>query len=49
MKCIKCVNGVIMKQIRLAEFVPEECDCVIKGWFKSLKRNPYSQNKTGEK
>ncbi len=28
---------------------PEQCDCVIEDWFKTLKRNAYSQDKTGEK
>ena len=49
MACNKCINVVIMKQIQLAEFVPEPCDCVIEDWFKTLKRNAYSQDKTGEK
>tara|TARA_R100000152_G_C6661845_1_gene100536 strand:- start:265 stop:387 length:123 start_codon:yes stop_codon:yes gene_type:complete len=38
MKCNKCINGVIMKQIALAEFIPEPCDCVVKNWFDGLKK-----------
>ena len=48
MGCNKCINGVIMKQISLAEFVPEPCDCVVEDWFKSLRKS-YSQDETGEK
>ncbi len=38
MKCNKCVNGVIMKQIAVAEYIPEPCDCVMEEWFKGLKK-----------
>tara|TARA_R100000231_G_scaffold128325_1_gene99375 strand:+ start:587 stop:760 length:174 start_codon:yes stop_codon:yes gene_type:complete len=48
MGCNKCINGVIMKQISLAEFVPEPCDCVVEDWFKSLRKS-YSQDEAGEK
>jgi len=47
MKCKKCIHGVIMKQIAIAEFIPEPCDCVIKHeeklyeeWFNNLRANP---------
>ena len=43
-KCEKCINGVIMKQIAVAEYIPEHCECVIKEeewkqkeWFKMIK------------
>jgi len=46
MKCDKCINGVIMKQIAIAEYEPIPCDCVIKeherryaNWFKIVKRS----------
>ncbi len=37
MKCDKCVDGVIMKQISVAEYIPIECDCIISKWFESLR------------
>jgi hypothetical protein len=37
MGCPKCVGGIIMKQIRIADFMPEPCDCSVEHWFKGLK------------
>ena len=38
MKCTKCVKGVIMKQIAIADYDMEPCECVIDEWFRGLKK-----------
>ena len=38
MKCKKCIEGVIMKQIAIADFEPIPCECVIENWFNSMRR-----------
>lgn len=47
MKCKKCIKGIIMKQISLAEFTPIPCECRIEHemsrydkWFKNVQANP---------
>ena len=47
MKCKKCKDGVIMKQIAIAEYIPEPCICVMKAeekrydkWFNNVRANP---------
>ena len=37
MKCTKCEKGVIMKQIAIADYDMEPCECVIEHWFQGLK------------
>jgi hypothetical protein len=36
--CINCEGGVIMKQLRVADFEAMPCDCAINDWFNGLKR-----------
>jgi hypothetical protein len=38
MKCNKCIKGVIMKQVALAEYIPEPCTCMVEKWFKGLTK-----------
>jgi len=35
--CPKCIKGIIMKQISIGEFIPEECECMVSHWFEGLK------------
>ncbi len=38
MKCKKCIKGIIMKQVAVAEYIPEQCDCIVSQWFTEVKR-----------
>ncbi|SVD07145.1 uncharacterized protein METZ01_LOCUS359999 [marine metagenome] len=38
MRCNKCIKGIIMKQIAIAEFIPMQCECVVEQWFEDVKR-----------
>lgn len=46
-ECKKCIKGVIMKQIAVAEYIPEPCICIMKAedkryakWFNNVRANP---------
>jgi hypothetical protein len=45
MKCNKCINGVIMKQVAIADWNPEPCSCHIEKWFRIVKGESQTQRR----
>ena len=37
MKCKKCINGIIMKQVAISDWSAEPCSCLVENWFKIVK------------